>query len=110
MSNPALRDQFERILLISEDAAASLAEQVMEVFTEKEEQAQQQQQPGRCPSLLEAISFLKAGSFARGEGGRARQPGSRLAQRTQKGPDPTRLWALESQRAHCNRDEKQLVL
>ena len=38
-------------------------------------------------------------SFARGEGGRARQPGSRL-QRTQKGPEPTRLWALESQRAH----------
>ena len=37
--------------------------------------------------------------FARGEGRRARQPGSRL-QRTQKGPEPTRLWALESQRAH----------
>ena len=30
----SLRDQFERILLISEDAAASLAEQVMEVFTD----------------------------------------------------------------------------
>ena len=37
----SLRDHFERILLISEVAAASLAEQVMEVFTEKEEQAQQ---------------------------------------------------------------------
>ena len=36
----SLRDHFERILL-SEEAAASLAEQVMEVFTEKEEQAQQ---------------------------------------------------------------------
>ena len=34
----SLRDHFERILLISEVAAASLAEQVMEVFTEKEEQ------------------------------------------------------------------------
>ena len=50
-------------------------------------------------SRWEEISFLKAGSFARGEGGRARQPGSRLL-RTQKGPEPTRLWALESQRAH----------
>ena len=50
-------------------------------------------------SRWEEISFLKAGSFARGEGRRARQPGSRL-QRTQKGPEPTRLWALESQRAH----------
>ena len=50
-------------------------------------------------SRWEEISFLKAGGFARGEGGRARQPGSRL-QRTQKGPEPTRLWALESQRAH----------
>ena len=48
----SLRDHFERILLISEEAAASLAEQVMEVFTEKEEQAQQL--TGRCPSLLEA--------------------------------------------------------
>ena len=48
----SLRDHFERILLISEVAAASLAEQVMEVFTEKEEQAQQL--TGRCPSLLEA--------------------------------------------------------
>ena len=47
----SLRDHFERILL-SEEAAASLAEQVMEVFTEKEEQAQQL--TGRCPSLLEA--------------------------------------------------------
>ena len=37
----SLRDHFERILLISEEAAASLAEQVMEVFTEKEEQVQQ---------------------------------------------------------------------
>ena len=55
MPNPneqSLRDHFERILLISEEAAASLAEQVMEVFTEKEEQAQQL--TGRCPSLLEA--------------------------------------------------------
>ena len=48
----SLRDRFEQILLISEVAAASLAEQVMEVFTEKEEQAQQL--TGRCPSLLEA--------------------------------------------------------
>ena len=48
----SLRGHFERILLISEEAAASLAEQVMEVFTEKEEQAQQL--TGRCPSLLEA--------------------------------------------------------
>ena len=48
----SLRDHFERILLISEVAAVSLAEQVMEVFTEKEEQAQQL--TGRCPSLLEA--------------------------------------------------------
>ena len=48
----SLRDHFERILLISEEAAASLAEQVMEAFTEKEEQAQQL--TGRCPSLLEA--------------------------------------------------------
>ena len=48
----SLRDHFERILLISEEAAASLAEQVIEVFTEKEEQAQQL--TGRCPSLLEA--------------------------------------------------------
>ena len=31
----SLRDHFERILLISEEAAAALAEQVMEVFTEK---------------------------------------------------------------------------
>ena len=47
----SLRGHFERILLISEEAAAaSLAEQVMEVFTEKEEQAQQL--TGRCPSLL----------------------------------------------------------
>ena len=37
----SLRDHFERILLISEGAAASLAEQVMEVFNEKEDQAQQ---------------------------------------------------------------------
>ena len=50
-------------------------------------------------SRWEEISFLKAGGFDRGEGGRARLPGSRL-QRTQKGPEPTRLWALESQRAH----------
>ena len=48
----SLRGHFERILLISEVAAASLAEQVMGVFTEKEEQAQQL--TGRCPSLLEA--------------------------------------------------------
>ena len=33
----SLRDRFELILMISEVAAASLAEQVMEVFTEKEE-------------------------------------------------------------------------
>ena len=32
----SLRGHFERILLISEEAAASLAEQVMEVFTERE--------------------------------------------------------------------------
>ena len=44
----SLRDHFERILLISEEAAASLAEQVIEVFTEKEEQAQQL--TGRCRS------------------------------------------------------------
>ena len=42
-----------------------------------------------------SVFWLKAGSFARGEGGRARQPGSRL-QRTQKGPEPTRLWALKT--------------
>ena len=36
-------------------------------------------------SRWEEISFLKAGSFARGEGRRARQPGSRL-QCTQKRP------------------------
>ena len=48
----SLRDHFEHTLLISEEAAATLAEQVMEVFTEKEEQAQQL--TGRCPSLLEA--------------------------------------------------------
>ena len=47
----------------------------------------------QCPPVA-ATAF-----FARGRGGRARQPGSRL-QRTQKGPEPTRLWALESQRAH----------
>ena len=35
----SLRGHFERILLISEEAAASLAEKVIEVFTEKEEQA-----------------------------------------------------------------------
>ena len=46
----SLRGHFERILLISEEAAASLAEQVMEVFTEE----QAQQLTGRCPSLLEA--------------------------------------------------------
>ena len=48
----SLRGHFERILLISEEAAASLlalAEPVIEVFTEKEEQAQQL--TGRCPSL-----------------------------------------------------------
>ena len=44
-----LRGHFERILLISEEAAASLAEQVIEVFFEKEAQAQQL--TGRCPSL-----------------------------------------------------------
>ena len=44
----SLRDHFEHTLLISEEAAATLAEQVMEVFTEKEEQAQQL--TGRCPS------------------------------------------------------------
>ena len=53
MSNFFVAIYFERILLISEEAAASaLAEQVMEVFTEKGEQAQQL--TGRCPSLLEA--------------------------------------------------------
>ena len=45
----SLRDRFEQILMISEVAAASLAEQVMEVFTEKEEQAQQL--TGRYPLL-----------------------------------------------------------
>ena len=38
-------------------------------------------------------------AFATGEDRGARQSGNRL-QRTQKGPEPTWLWALESQRAH----------
>ena len=50
----SLRDHFERILLISEVAAASLAEQVMEVFFTEKKEEQAQQLTGRCPSLLEA--------------------------------------------------------
>ena len=50
----SLRDHFERILLISEVAAASLAEQVMEVFTEKDAGAsgdsQRHSAPARSPS------------------------------------------------------------
>ena len=50
----SLRDHFERILLISEEAAASLAEQVMEVFTEKDAGAsgdsQRHSAPARSPS------------------------------------------------------------
>ena len=48
----SLRDHFEHTLLISEEAAATLAEQVMEVFTEKEEQAQQL--TGRYPTLQDS--------------------------------------------------------
>ena len=55
----SLRDQFERILLISEEAAASLAEQVMEVFTEKEEQAQQL--TGRCQDPWGELLFRGCG-------------------------------------------------
>ena len=54
----SLRGHFERILLISEEAAASLAEQVIAVFTEKEEQAQQL--TGRPPLLAARCGSLVA--------------------------------------------------
>ena len=57
----SLRDHFERILLISEVAAVSLAEQVMEVFTEKEEQAQQL--TGRYPTLQDHLSLSRTTSW-----------------------------------------------